>query len=188
MQVPCFGVHKDEVGLRYLIQDTGVSNAFGFKKSPKFKVKGPKYSYKCPHNYEVRDWGCASDDELIKFLSPVPSDNSGLVFEGSAAELSKLAAYSGADCVSGWMINRYIRERITLASNIGLTFVMGCKPAHAEDIDELQEALDYAYGKVIFQGDYYFSSKFQRVSMPEIIGDPAKVGASNLFKFLQERD
>jgi len=188
MQVPCFGVHSDDVGLRYLIQQNKVGNALGVKRNPKFKVKGPKYKYECPHNHIIQDFGCSNDDPLIKYLSPIPSDTKGYVFEGDASELATLAKFSGADCLSGWMLNRYIRERIALASNIQLTIVMGCKPHHAEDIDEMQDAMDYAYGKVIFQGDYYFSDKFERIGMPPKVEDPFKVGASNLFKFLKERD
>lgn len=188
MQVPCFGIHSDDVGLRYLVQQKSVTNALGFKNSQKFKVRGPKYKYECPHSYEIEDFGVSNDDELIKYLSPIPSKTKGYVFEGDATQLATLAEFSGAACLSGWMMNRYIRERVTLASNIHLTIVMGCKPHHAEDIDELQEAMDYAYGKVIFQGDYYFSDKFQRIGMPPKVTDPAKVGASNMFKFLQERD
>lgn len=187
--IPSHGIYPDEVGLRYLIQGSkNVSNAFGFKDSPNFRIKGPKYHYPCPHHHEVKDWGCGNDDELIKFLSPIPSEQKAFVYEGDRSKLSEMAKFSGANCISAWMLNSFLNERIALASNIQLTIVMDATTQLSEIIDELQNAMDFSYGKVIFHGDYYFSSKFPRIGEPVTVTDPAKVGATNMFNYLKERD
>lgn len=186
--VPCYGVQPDEVGLRYLVQKTGVTHNHSFSQTPKFKVVSPKYNYPCPHRYKLRDWGCPEEDELVKFLSPIPSETKGYVYEGDPTELTRMAKFSGANIMAGWMLDSRVNERITLASNIGLTIVMGVQPRNSEMIDELQSALQFGHGKVIFQGNYYFSSQFERIGAPIKTEEPEKVGASNLFKYLKERD
>ncbi len=188
LTIPCYGVHPDEVGLRYLVQGKEVHNALGFSQNPKFTVRGPKYKYACPHSHELQDFGTPDDDELIKFLSPIPSKEKGRVYEGDPTKLTQLAEFSGADCIAAWMLNAYMTERITLASNIHLTIIMGAAPRNSEMLDDLQAAMEVSQGKVIFQGDYYFSNKFKRIGEPKRVENPTKTGISNLFDYLKERN
>ena len=187
--VASYGIHTDEVGLRYLVQDTGVTNALGFKKNPKFNIRGPKYKYACPHHHTIEDHGCPSDDEIIQFLSPIPAQGpKAYVWEGDPSDLIPYARYSKASCLAGWMLNNNINEKITLASNIQLTFIMGALPKDAEYIEALQNSMDFSFGKVVFAGDFYYSGEFPRMTLPKITADPEKVGLSNMYKYLTERD
>ena len=68
--VKCYGIHSDEVGLRYLVQDT-VTNAYGFSRQESFHVETPFRTRKAPMlsrllptrrvlNIELRGWQALS--------------------------------------------------------------------------------------------------------------------------------
>jgi hypothetical protein len=86
--VPCFGVHVDEDGVKWLMQKAGGENAIGLKEAAPFDVQ--QIRRKCNHEiplargqwqaHEVLKYENLDEDELIRLMSPIPRTEEGTFF------------------------------------------------------------------------------------------------------------
>ena len=187
--VNCYGVHSDEVGLRYLVQDT-ITNAYGFSKQEPFEVETTFGHGKCPHRHKITKDKKGSKHRAAWVASPVPLPLSGSVAHRDE-DIGILAAFSGAHIIPAWMINAHTLKARLFVSNITTLIIPNCTFQQADMLNEIQSGLDTYTGKVIFQGDFYFDSRMERLpKLPEdlTVKEAKRIGLANMSNYLRATD
>lgn len=187
--VNCYGIHSDEVGLRYLVQDS-ISNAYGFSKQEPFKVETTFGHKASPHSYRITKDTKGMEHRAAWVASPVPLSRSGSVAH-KHEDLDVLAAFSGAHIIPAWMLNGHTLKSRLFVSNITTLIVPNCTFQQADLINEVQASLETYTGKIIFQGDYYFDSRMERLpKLPEelTVKEARRIGLANMSNYLREKD
>ena len=187
--VNCFGIHSDEVGLRYLVQEN-VTNAYGFSRQEPFDVETPFSHKKCPHKFKITTGGTGLSHKAALAASPIRVKQKGYVADPDE-DINLLAAFGAAHVIPAWMLNAHTLKARLFTSNISTLIVPNCTIANAELINEIQTGIDSFYGKVIFHGDFYFSSKLDRLpKLPDglTVKEAKKLGLDNMSNYLRGKD
>lgn len=187
--VNCFGIHPDEVGLRYLVQDK-VSNAYGFSKQEDFHVQTPFEIRKCPHNFRITTNTKGLEHRTAIVASPIPFKEKAYVAHPDE-DLDILGAFSNAHIIPAWMLNANAVKFRLFSSNITTLIVPNCNQNQADLINEMQGSLDTYLGKIIFQGDFYFSNKIERLDkLPDglTVKEAKQYGLVNMSNYLRGKE
>jgi len=187
--VNCFGIHSDDVGLRYLVQEK-TSNAYGFSRQENFRVETTFGHKNCPHHYKIVPETDGLTFKTALIASPIPLEVRGYVADKDE-DLDLLAAFSGAHVIPAWMLNQHTLKGRLFVSNISTLIIPNCTSNQSEIINEVQSGLEHFHGKVIFHGDYYFSQSLER--LPKLSDkltkkDAKQIGLINMSNYLREKD
>ena len=189
--VNCFGIHSDDVGLRYLVQDK-VTNAYGFTQQEEFSVITMAKSKKAPHNYPIVPDRNGLDLRTAMVASPVP-ERAGAFIIHPDEDIDVLAAFSNAVVVPAFMLNSHMLKDYLYTSNIKPLIVTNCTAGAKTSliINEMQSACSTFTSRVLMQGDYFFASEIERLDkLPEDLDrkQAKKYGLANLSNYLREKD
>lgn len=183
--VNCYGIHADEVGLRYLVQEK-TSNAYGFSKQEKFEVATTFGHKNCPHNYKIVADQRGLEHPTALAASPIPMVQKGYLADPEE-DLEVLTAFSGAHVIPAWMLNQHTLRARLFVSNLAVLIIPNCTPSQSGIINEVQSGIEHFHGKVIFHGDYYFSKNLERLpKLPEMTTKEARrIGLANMSNYLR---
>lgn len=187
--VNCFGVHTDDVGLRYLVQDK-VSNAYGITRQETFSVDTPFKIRRSPHNFKITADTRGDESRTAWVASPVPVSPSVYVAHKDE-DLDKLAAFSGAHIIPAWMLNSHTLSHKAYTSNIARLIIPNCSYKQSEVITDIQNGRQTFLGTIILQGDYYFDKSLERLEkLPDdlMVKEAQRIGLANLSNYLRGKD
>lgn len=187
--VKCYGIHSDEVGLRYLVQDT-VTNAYGFSRQESFHVETPFRTRKAPHAFKITSDKKGLEHRTAWVASPVPLTKKGYI-SAPDEDIDVLAAFSNSHILPAWMLNTYSLGPKLLTSNITSLIITSCTPKASAILNDLQGGIETYVGKIIFHGDFYFSKRLEKLKkLPRGITkkEAKRIGLANMSNYLRGRD
>lgn len=165
-----FGLHKDNDGVWWLMQDTLPSNAIGIPK-PMCEIPEIKHAGRCPHHINLEDhqlpdesWEEAHLLPLVQFFQPIPREDNRLAFlpvkmsemELRLRQLSLLQMMFSPICdmmLPAWTDKQsaaWFKRRSN--SNLATIIIFGDLIVYAQAVDRLKQ-LSYQLGvRVLFLG------------------------------------
>lgn len=192
--VNCFGIHSDDVGIRYLVQDTGVSNAHGMKDNPEFNVK-TLVKTKCPHSMKIVNPNIPKRDMGVKHLevfAPVPTETKVYRTDLSVEQLKYSSSMNGTNAlmIPQWAITDPMLLKYMYASNITCTIITGIQFTHGRIVRKILNTRSNLKGKIVLQGSYLFPRDVPLITevTTSSVNDPVKLGQQVMYNYLKETD
>lgn len=188
--IPCWGIHSDEVGLRYLVQGGKPINAHGISDSPKFIVKSMK-RFDCPHNHHVEDLGIElTESKGLDLFSPIPSKETLYYTDLDLPILSKASEINNQsfNMRPAWSFTEYSLLQALYASNISTTVIYGLNNTHSKMIKRIINSSYDMQGTIILKGHYLFPNtvcKLELDDMPDVAYGKDE-GQQRMFNYMKE--
>lgn len=170
MTVTQYGLHKDNDGVWWLLQETVPSNAIGLP-SNLCELQVPTYLGKCIHQIDLErhsipddGWLIASHNPVMEFFAPLPKDQNRLAYmpirmsemEQRISQFAKLQMMFSPlrDMMTPVWVDKAAAAWIKMRSNTNLATVVvfGDLIRHSSVVERLKQ-LSYQFGsRILFVG------------------------------------
>lgn len=212
--VPCYGIHRTPVGVAYLQQGRGGTNALGLREKSPFTVRLPNRRVHCNHQIPLSTpipndyhWGLFMRlvrDPLAWAMLPLPKKDLGAYYLASEDDrftlpliaLSRMSSPIYPCIVPIWTIKKTRILEELQQTNVQPLVITGLEPKHSAMVAEIAAAAALAPRTLVLVGrsDVIVPSSVTRIetdilnhSLEEITGMPwENLGATVIRKAMRD--
>jgi hypothetical protein len=164
-----YGIHADEIGVMFLEQGRGSTNAVGLNKKSGLVVKLPSGKKHCNHMIPLsipvpadQHWDAFAallDDPLVRAMLPIPKADGGVYFVETQPNLdqvlvllSKMSSPIHNIVVPAWMLTPQAIVTELQSTNVQPFVIVGVEPQHSQMLSQVAQAAPFLPRKVVFVG------------------------------------
>lgn len=191
----CYGIHKDDMGVAYLLQSGDDQNAIGLNKTSGMRVRTTNH-LGAVHNIDLSLAGPMPEvDELLLASAPLPNGKAVFVENNDGKYADLLGSYAQMSNPTEivlrplWMTDERWIRKILYNSNLARVFLVGASATHTLLIKKFAEMALYSPGSIVISGDRttIVPSTVKRVvpTLTEPLSDPKRTGATLVKHYMR---